>query len=49
MGSIVDVNILAIKEIMNMYNIKNQKECLEKVLYMFRHSIEQWNMEIKNK
>jgi len=49
MGSIVDVNILAIIEVMNLYDIRNKKECLEKVLYMFHHSIEKWNLEIKNK
>lgn len=34
MGEILGINILAVKEIMNLYDIKNQRDCLERVMLL---------------
>lgn len=36
MGGAIDINILAVKTAMDLYQIEDQKECLEKVLFIFR-------------
>ena len=36
MGDVIDLNIVAVKIIMDLYKIRNQVVCLEKVLYLSR-------------
>lgn len=36
MGGAIDMNILAVKAAMELYGIKEQKDCLERVLFIFR-------------
>lgn len=35
MGDIIDINILAVKAVMDIENVQDQKNCLKKVLSMF--------------
>jgi len=35
MGDVIDINILAVKAVMDLYDIDNQKACLEKVMRLF--------------
>jgi len=41
MGGPIDINILAVKTAMDLYEIEDQKECLEKVLFIFREMKQQ--------
>lgn len=34
MGGVIDINIMAVKTVMDLYEIENQCECMEKVLQM---------------
>jgi hypothetical protein len=36
MGGAIDINILAVKAVMDLYGIKEQTDCLERVLFIFR-------------
>lgn len=36
MGDVIDISILAIKAAMDIYSIQDQKNCLEKVVRLFR-------------
>ena len=36
MGGAIDINILAVKTAMDLYQIEDQKDCLGKVLFLFR-------------
>jgi len=35
MGGAVEINILAVKTAMDLYGIENQKDCMERVLFIF--------------
>lgn len=35
MGGIIDINILAVKMVMDMHGIRNQRDCMERVRVMF--------------
>jgi hypothetical protein len=35
MGGAVDMNILSIKTVMDLYGIENQRDCMERVLFIF--------------
>ena len=37
MGEVVDLNLQTVKTVMDLYNIKDQRECMEKVTKTFRH------------
>lgn len=37
MGEIIDINLQTVKTVMDLYNIKDQRECMEKVTKTFRH------------
>jgi hypothetical protein len=37
MGEIVDINLQTVKTVMDLYGVKNQRECMEKVTKTFRH------------
>jgi len=37
MGQIIDLNINAVKIVMDLYEVKNQKMCLEKVMELFNY------------
>jgi hypothetical protein len=37
MGEIVDINLQTVKTVMDLYGVKNQRECMEKVSKTFRH------------
>lgn len=45
MGDIIDINILAVKAVMDIEGIQNQKVCLQKVLTMFHY----WQQNRKSK
>lgn len=36
-GHVIDISIPAVKDAMDAMNIRNQKDCLSKVLYAFRY------------
>lgn len=35
MGGAFSINILAVSKVMDLYKIKNQQDCLERVLFLF--------------
>ena len=37
MGEVVDINILAVTKLMDLYGIKNQLECLKRIRSIFHH------------
>jgi hypothetical protein len=37
MGNVVDINLQAIKTVMDLHGVKNQKECMERVRKAFFH------------
>ena len=37
MGQIIDLNINAIKIVMDLYEVRDQKRCLEKVMELFNY------------
>ena len=37
MGRVVDINIPAVKDVMDLYQVKNQRECLMMVRRLFHH------------
>ena len=37
MGEIIDINLQTVKTVMDLYSVKNQRECVEKVTKTFRH------------
>jgi hypothetical protein len=39
-GSPIDINIVAVERVMAIYGIEDQRDCLEKVLMVFRHFLE---------
>lgn len=45
MGEVVDINILAVIKLMDLYGIKNQLECLKKIRRTFHHFLS----EVKKK
>lgn len=48
MAGVVDINHLAVHEVMKLYRIENRKECFEKVLRLAAHFIEEMRMEAQN-
>ena len=41
MGEIIDINLQTVKAVMDLYGVKNQRECMEKVTKTFRHFLSQ--------
>ena len=41
MGEIIDINIQTVKTVMDLYTVKNQRECMEKVTKTFRYFLNQ--------
>jgi len=41
MGEVADINLQTIKTVMDLYGVKNQRECLEKVSKTYRHFLSQ--------
>ena len=41
MGEIIDINLQTVKTVMDLYGVKNQRECMEKVTTTFRHFLSQ--------
>jgi len=37
MGEIIDINLQTVKTVMDLYGVKDQRECMEKVTKTFRH------------
>ena len=37
MGKVIDINIQAVKTVMDLYQVKDQRSCLDKVRYLFFH------------
>ena len=37
MGEVIDINVQTVKTVMDLYGVKNQRECVEKVTKTFRH------------
>ena len=37
MGEVIDINLQTVKTVMDLYGVKNQRECVEKVTKTFRH------------
>jgi len=37
MGEIIDINLQTVKTVMDLYGVKDQRECVEKVTKTFRH------------
>jgi hypothetical protein len=37
MGQIIDINIQAVKTVMDLYGISNHKDCLARVIKLFHH------------
>ncbi len=40
-GQIIDISIPAIKIMMDLYGVKNQKECMESVMNIFHHFLKE--------
>lgn len=36
-GRVVDIDIVAVKTVMDLYGVRDQRECLGKVLMLFHH------------
>lgn len=36
MGEVIDINLQTVKTVMDLYGVKNQRECMEKVSKTFR-------------
>lgn len=41
MGERVDINLQTVKTVMDLYGIRNQRECMEKVTKTFRYFLSQ--------
>ena len=41
MGERVDINLQTVKTVMDLYGVKNQRECMEKVTKTFRYFLSQ--------
>lgn len=41
MGEIIDINLQTVKTVMDLYGVKDQRECMEKVSKTFRHFLSQ--------
>jgi len=37
MGQVIDINIQAVKTVMDLYEVSNQKDCLARVIKLFHH------------
>ena len=44
-GRVVDIDIMAVKTVMDLYGVRDQRECLGKVLMLFHHFMSGGNEE----